>query len=100
MHSNVDISNSSRISAYGESHGAESMQSLDESHVEQGSFDQDKNSIGAAIRADTTAQVIHNCNMEGMEVSQQAVLETYDYIAGKITASTLVGRMKALRGLD
>lgn len=100
MQPNVDISNSSRISAYGESHGAESTQSLEESHVDQSSFDQDNYRIGPAIRANNTAQAIHNCNMEGMEVSQRAVLETYDYIAGKISASTLVGRMKALHGLD
>lgn len=100
MQPNVDISNSSRISASGEWHGAESTHILDERSMGQGRSEPDSIRFDATVRANNTAQAIHNCNMEGMEVSQQAVLETYDYIAGKITAKTLVGRMKALHGLE
>lgn len=100
MQPHVDISNSSRINVYDEWQGVENTQPLEALSMDHKSSDPDNNRVDAAIRANNTAQAIHNCNMEGMEVSQQAVLETYDYIAGKITASTLVGRMKALHGLD
>lgn len=51
-------------------------------------------------RAENAAQAIHSANMEGVEVSQPVVLETYDYISGKISASTLIARVKALHGLE
>lgn len=80
----VDISNTSRLSSVSE---RESNATAD-------------SAISPAQRADNTAQAIHNSNMEGMEVSQPVVQETYDYIAGKISATTLVDRVKALHGLD
>lgn len=56
--------------------------------------------LSSAQRADNAAQAIHSSNMEGVEVSQPVVMETYDYISGKISASTLVARVKAIHGLE
>lgn len=59
-----------------------------------------KSNLTSSQRAEYAAQIIHSANMEGVEVSQPVVLETYDYIAGRISASTLVDRVKALHGLE
>ena len=56
--------------------------------------------LSSAQRADYAAQAIHSSKMEGVEVSQPVILETYDYIAGKISATTLVARTKAIHGLE
>lgn len=56
--------------------------------------------LSSTQRSDNAAQAIHRSNMEGIEVSQPVVLETYDSISGKISASTLVARVKAIHGLE
>lgn len=81
-----DVSHSFRITALSETNEDEVVNSTQ--------------AITAAERARHIGQAIHNSNTEGMEASQQAILETYDYISGEINAETLVARVRALHGLE